>query len=61
MRRSLIFSFPLFLIIKDLRNDSSTIKELGKMKQVMIPKTSPNYDNFIVERINENTVGGKYV
>ena len=35
--------------------------ELGKMKQVMIPKTSPNYDNFIVERINENTVGGKYV
>ena len=35
--------------------------ELGKMRKVMIPKTSPNYDNFIVERINKNTVGGKYV
>ena len=49
IRRSLIFLFPLFLIMKDLRNDSSTIKELGKMKQEPV---KPEEGRTMAEKIN---------
>ena len=49
IRRSLIFLFPLFMIMKDLRNDSSTIKELGKMKQEPV---KPEEGRTMAEKIN---------